>query len=114
MRQSTRLEATPEEGRPGDPLTICGSFGRAGEIIRVYLTGRRGDIWPDTVDSQATTGDDGRFCWVGEYPSVLQVSEEGDDWGTTHPIEPGTYELVAGYGSFDFAHGQVRVLEYEP
>ncbi len=113
LRQSSRLVATPEEGQPGDRLSICGSLGKADEIIVIYLVGSNGDIWPDSTDSEVTTEADGTFCWLGEYPAELQVTETGDQFGTRHPIAPGTYELVAGYGSFDFAQGEVRVLEYE-
>lgn len=114
MRPSTKLVATPEDGRPGEPLSICGSLGKAGEIVRITLFGDNGDIWLDTIDSLVTTAADGTFCWEGEYPALLQVTLEGDDWGSIHPIAPGTYNLNAGYGSIDFATGQVRVLADSP
>lgn len=106
----TELIATPESGRPGDPLTICGFIG-PGITVSIGVGSTTGfDAWPDSEDHHVTADDQGHFCWEGVFPEQLEVSH-GPNANELYPTPPGRYEISAQNKGFFFAHGELEITE---
>lgn len=106
--RSTELTVTPNLGKPGEPLTICGYLGPDRTAYIGLSTTVNEDSWPTDDSHHVATNDDGTFCWEGIIPTHLEHAF-GEDANTLYPTPPGRYIIWAEHNEHTFAEATLDI-----